>query len=233
MNTEQKKATLFGYDINATRVIVTTLGFILGVTGMVHGFFEVLQGNKPTDGILIQAIGPEHQMWMYGGEEAITLIPNFLITGIITMCMSVSVMVWTLFFIHKKHGSSVFLFLNILSLLTGGGIFQVVTFTIAWAFSTRINGSLDWWENKLSANLRPKIKNFWLPLNLLGVIPYAIVQGIGITGFVPGISDPEMVMNVVFLLLFSSLGLFILAFICGYAYEIEKTLKNTRNNIGR
>ena len=226
MSSVQNNATIFGYDVNASRIIVTTLGIILGVTGMVHGYFEVLQGNKSTDGILIQAIGPEHQMWMYGGEEAITLIPNFLITGIITMCISVLVMIWTLFFIHKKYGSSVFLLLNILSLLTGGGIFQVVTFTMTWAFSTRINGSLDWWENKLSADLRPKIKNLWLPLTILGVIPYAIVQEIGIFGFVPGISDPEMIMNIVFLLLFLSLGLFILAFICGFAYELEKKTKN-------
>ncbi|MFX1520998.1 MAG: hypothetical protein ACFFCD_13865 [Promethearchaeota archaeon] len=222
MSSEQHTVTLFGYDVNATRVIVTTLGLILGVTGMVHGFFEVLQGNTPTGGILIDAIGPEQQRWLYGGESAITLIPNFLITGIVTMCISVVVILWTLFFIRKMYGSSVFLVLNILSFLTGGGVFQVVTFTLTWAFSTRINNSLDWWANQLSAELRQQIKTLWLPFTILGVISYAIVQDIAVLGAVPGITAPEMILNVVFLLLFFSLGCFILAFMCGFAYELER-----------
>ena len=67
---------------------------------MNHGFFEVLQGNTPTEGMLIQAIGEAHQMWRYGGEEAFTIVPNFLVTGILAMLVGLAVIVWSLGFVH-------------------------------------------------------------------------------------------------------------------------------------
>ena len=212
----------FNKSVNSTRVLVTMLGIFLSIAGSIHGYFEVLQGNKSTNGILIQAIGKDYQNWEYGGEEAITIIPNFLITGLITITISIILLFWTLFFIHKNYGSSVFLLLNILSFLTGGGIFQVVIFTLAWIFSTRINRSLDWWENKLSKTTRNKIKNYWFILGILGFIPFLIVQEIGIFGYFPSVSDPELIMNFVMILLMISLLLYIFAFICSIAFEIDK-----------
>lgn len=50
-----------------TKKIVTVIGIVLGVAGINHGFFETLQGNPPTPGLLIQAIGPDQRMWFYGG----------------------------------------------------------------------------------------------------------------------------------------------------------------------
>jgi hypothetical protein len=38
---------------HATRVIAATLGVIFGISGMSHGFFEILQENTPTDGMFI------------------------------------------------------------------------------------------------------------------------------------------------------------------------------------
>lgn len=211
---------------NSTRTIVVVLGIILGVTGIIHGLYEIIQGNKATSGIIIQAIGSEQQNWLYGGEEALTIIPNYLITGIITIFVSLMVLNWTIFFISRKNGSLIFFLLNFLSFLTGGGIFQIVTFSIATVFATRINGSLDWWENKLSENFRNKIKGYWIPFTILGVLPYLFVQEIGIFGIIPGITDPEIIINMVFILLFISLILFVFAFICGFAYEIENRKLN-------
>ena len=45
----------------ATRIIVATRGVLLGFSGMNHGFFEILQGNTPTDGLIIQAISDAAQ----------------------------------------------------------------------------------------------------------------------------------------------------------------------------
>ena len=41
----------------ATRIIVATMGVMLGIAGLNHGFFETIQGNTPTNGLIIQAIG--------------------------------------------------------------------------------------------------------------------------------------------------------------------------------
>ena len=97
----------FWREISATRVIVSTLGVLIAVGGMDHGLFEVLQGNKPTGGLVVHAIGEQNRMWAYGTEDAFTLIPNFLITGVAAIVVSVLIMVWSVGFVHKKqHGFS-------------------------------------------------------------------------------------------------------------------------------
>ena len=50
----------------ATRTNIATLGTIFGISGICHGFFEVLQGNTPTSGFIISAIGEAQQMWPHG-----------------------------------------------------------------------------------------------------------------------------------------------------------------------
>jgi hypothetical protein len=56
-------------------------------------------------------------MWPHGNEPAFTLIPNFLVTGIAAMIVGLIVIVWSLFFVQKQRGPTVFLLLFILLLL--------------------------------------------------------------------------------------------------------------------
>lgn len=45
-------------NLNATRIIATTIGVFFGIfSGVNHGIFEILQGNTPTPGLVIQANG--------------------------------------------------------------------------------------------------------------------------------------------------------------------------------
>ena len=67
----------------ATRIIDAAIGVMLGIAGMNQGFFETLQGNTPTNDLIIQAIGDAQQMWLFGTDKAFTIIPNFLLTGIL------------------------------------------------------------------------------------------------------------------------------------------------------
>ncbi len=92
----------------------------------------------------MHAIGEQNRMWAYGPEDAFTLIPNFLITGVAAIVVSVLVMVRSVGFVHKKNGSLVFLLLSILLSLVGGGVAQIVFFTLAGAVSTRINKPVTW-----------------------------------------------------------------------------------------
>jgi hypothetical protein len=66
------------YNLNATPVIVTTIGVTFGFAAFTHGFFEFLQGNASTDGPIIQAIEEAQRFRVLGTEEAFTIIPNFL-----------------------------------------------------------------------------------------------------------------------------------------------------------
>ena len=66
-----------------TKTIISYLGLMLALGGIDHGIFETLQGFTPTPGLVIQAIGPLERYWVHGSEEAFTIIPNFLVTGIL------------------------------------------------------------------------------------------------------------------------------------------------------
>jgi hypothetical protein len=118
-----------GWAMNkATKLNVGVLGIIFGISGMNHGFFEVLQGNTSTPNLFIFAIGEAQKMWIHGNEPALTLIPNFLLSGIVAMVIGLAIVVWSLGFVHRKHGSIILFSLFVLLLLLGGGVAQILFF---------------------------------------------------------------------------------------------------------
>jgi hypothetical protein len=63
------------YFNKQTRIIASAIGVLLGLSGILnHGLFEILQGNTPTNGFYIEAIGENHRYWMYGTEGALLLL---------------------------------------------------------------------------------------------------------------------------------------------------------------
>lgn len=214
-------------DRNATRTTVSTIGAIFGIAGLEHGLFEFLQGNKPTNGLIIQAIGPEQRFWPEGTEEAFTLIPNFRITGVAAMLVGLAALVWSLGFIHTKHGRKVFLGLFILLFLVGGGIGQVAFFIPAWAFATRMDKPLTWWRKVLPRRSWPILSALWPVLLILSSLIMLAGLEIAIFGYVPGMTDPEHLQNTSMSLVGTSALLNIVAFIAGYGHELLRTEENT------
>jgi hypothetical protein len=206
----------------ATRIITATLGIVFAIGGMSHGFFEVLQGNTPTNGYLIDAISPERQTWAYGGEAAFTLIPNFLYTGIAALAVSFAIVIWSLGFVHTRHGPTVFLLLFIALVLVGGGIGQIAFFTLGWAFATRMNKPLTWWRRVLPEGARRIMARIWPYTLVLGTLPILLALEIAIFGYLPGITDDDVLLTIVFSLLGSSLLLYAFTYVAGYAYDIEQ-----------
>jgi hypothetical protein len=208
----------------ATKIIVSTFGVLIGISGMNHGFFETLQGNTPTTGLIIQAIGEAQRMWLYGTEEAFTIVPNFLITGILAMIVGLAVIIWTVGFIHRKNGPLVFIALCVLSFLVGGGIAQILLFTIVWAFATRIHAPLTWWRRILPETIRPGLAKLWPITLVIASVGFLIGLEIAIFGYVPGVSksDPELILKICWSFVFGSgLGMFLVTFVAGFAYDIQ------------
>jgi len=206
----------------ATRVIVVTLGVLFGISGMIHGFFEVLQGNLPTDGMFISAIGDAHKMWVHGNEYAFTLIPNFLITGILAMVVGLAIIIWSIGYVHKKNGPLILLLLFILLFLVGGGIGQIVFFTLIWTVSTRINKPLKWWRKVLPHSLRRILAKLWLGLLMISSLLILFALEIAIFGVVPGQSNPDMILIIMLSALGAGLVILLLTFVAGFAYDIER-----------
>lgn len=72
------------------------------------------------------------------GEPAITIIPNFLLTGILAIIMGIIVTIWSAAFIERKNGGLILILLSIIMLLFGGGIVPVIIGVIGGIIGTRI-----------------------------------------------------------------------------------------------
>lgn len=214
-------------NCSPTRIIATTVGVFFGLFSSInHGIFEILQGNKATNGLLINAIGEAQRFWPEGTEPAFTLIPNFMITGIAAVLVGVAIIIWSIWFLPTKHGHKVYLGLFILSFLVGGGIGQTFFFIPAWAFSTRMGKSLTWWRKTLPRSSWPYLAWLWKITLALAVILMLIGLEMAIFGYFPGELAVEELMNVNMLFVFGSVILFILSFIAGFGQELLSQEEN-------
>jgi hypothetical protein len=98
--------------ISATQVVASSIGVIGGgLAGIVHGFFAMLQGNVNPGNIVINPIGPAQRLWPGAALHAISIVPNFFITGICAMIVGLLIVIWAGVFIDKKYGTRVLLLL--------------------------------------------------------------------------------------------------------------------------
>jgi hypothetical protein len=210
-------------DNAATRIIVSTLGVLVGIGSIDHGLLETVQGCKPTPGLIVNALGAGYRwtVWKQGGEGAFTLIPNFLVTGIIATLLGVVMILWALCFIQKKHGPAVFLLLGIASFLTGGGIAQVVLFTIVWGLATRIRSPLTFWRWLIPPLMRPALVCLWPWTLTAATILFLAALEIAIFGYVPGISNQIQLLHICWTILGIALLFYILSILSGFAHDIE------------
>jgi hypothetical protein len=124
--------------LTKTRLAASILGIFAGLGGASHGPGEILQGNTAPNGLVIEA-WPE--LTALRGEPAMTVIPSFLISGILTVIVGVLVAVWAAKFVQRKNGGIILILLSILMLLVGGGLFPPVFGVAAGLIGTRIKSS--------------------------------------------------------------------------------------------
>jgi hypothetical protein len=183
--------------------VISIIGLTLMIAGLVHGTYEILQGNEPTGGLIIQAIGDKQQQWFYGTEEAFTLLPTILSAGILSNIVAIALGLWSWRYITHKHGATIFLALSILLFLVGGGIAQLVFFLPAWGIATRINKPIRIWK-KLPKPLLNVLAPLWPVLSGMAFASFMLGLSISITGKVPFVSsnDPEIILNICWTFIF-------------------------------
>ena len=158
-------------DLNGTRLEVAAFGILCGLTGIIAGYFEILQGNIAPTGIKISTIGPSYTMADDFTYFAITIIPNLRITGILAILFSCSVITWSIRYVDRKNGALILLGLSIAQMLVGGG-WVIDLALMSSILATRINKPHEWWRKRLPVNLR-----LWLArLFPVSVIAYALIS---------------------------------------------------------
>jgi len=208
MNNQEKPLS---YINNSTRVYTTILGLFVGISGIVHGLYEVFQGNKATEGFYLPSIG------------AVTLIPNYLFTGIAAIVVGIFILIWSIGFIQTKSGPGIFLVSSIVLFFVGGGVAHILIFLIAWLVSTNIRSSLSFWERIISKHLRGTFSKIWLPVLVAGLL--FVLSGVLIWIFIipPGeIREITSTHYLLWSLLLVGVFLLIVDIILGFSRDIEK-----------
>ena len=125
----------------ATKTVAMWFGIAAGIAGLEHGYFEILQGNMRPTNLAFPSMGPPCDpavMWN-ACEPALSILPNFLLTGILAMLLGLAMIVWSAAFVQHKHGGLVLILLSMALLLFGGGFFPPLIGIIGGAAGTRIN----------------------------------------------------------------------------------------------
>ena len=119
-----------------------------GIGGAVHGIGEVLQGNVATGGVFINSWASGPIALYMGGEPGLTIVPNFLVTGLLTLVVSSALMIWCLRYTDKHDSVRVILSLSTLMLMFGGGVGPPVVGLLAGLAGSRTGSSLGWWSRR-------------------------------------------------------------------------------------
>lgn len=128
----------------ATKAVAAWLGIVAGIAGLEHGYFELLQGNTRPSGLAFPSWGPPcvpDEIW-HACEPAMSIIPDFLITGILAMLLSLILIVWAGWFVQRRHGGWIQMALSVLLLLFGGGFFPPIIAFVGGLAATQINRPL-------------------------------------------------------------------------------------------
>jgi hypothetical protein len=207
----------------ATRVVASTLGVLVGLAGVEHGFFELLQGNVSPSEMMIEAIGPAQRFWEYGTELALTIVPNFLVTGILAIILGLLVTVWAGAFIDRKYGALILLFMSITLWLVGGGFAPIFMSLLAAATATRINKPLKWWRAHLPVKLRGFLAKLWLWSIISFVVVFVVGVEIAIFGYpLLWLFDASTTYSIQSILAFIMVALMPVSIITAFAHDIQK-----------
>lgn len=124
----------------ATRAAAAVLGIYAGVLAITHGVFEIMQGSGVPASAIIQAIGPACQpetAW-HACLPALTLLPNFLVSGIVAVTVGVLILVWSFVFTTRNSGSLGLVLLSLGLIPVGGGFVPAWLGVLAGITATQI-----------------------------------------------------------------------------------------------
>ena len=204
---------------NATKTFTSTLGAIMALAGLEHGIGEMLQGSVAPSGMLFPSWPGSAFFRSLGGEPAMTIIPNLLVTGILASLFSLVLLVWATRFVQRKNGGLIMMLLWVVLLLVGGGIFPPILGIMIGAVATRINAPLTWGRTHLTEDLRRFLGKLWPWFFTTCIIGWLLMfPGLAILGYFFGVNNPTLV---IFLLIID-IGTLLLTIFSGFAHDIQK-----------
>ncbi|MFC2137852.1 hypothetical protein ACFLTE_06730 [Bacteroidota bacterium] len=207
----------------ATKISTIVIAIYAGLLGMIHGVFEILQGNNKATGLLINAIGIDFEsqfIWLEG-LPAFSILLNFLASGIIAIIVSLAVFLYALIYINNNSCKIILVILSILMFLFGAGFIPPFLCLIAAIISQKINKPINFKFNSDYINLI-LIAKLWI-----WVLCFYILWIIG--EWILGYFYPNIILKHSFLFFLIKLVLPFLLFFTGLAYDYRKSKSSTTN----
>lgn len=205
----------------ATKTVATWFGIAAGGAGIEHGIFEILRGNTRPEGLMIESMGspcvPE-EIWN-ACEPAMTIIPNFLITGILAVAIGLVILVWSIFFVQRKYGGVGLILLSVALLLFGGGIFPPVIGIVGGVAGIKINKSFG---EKQPGSLTRIAAKLW-PWPLAIFIGWVLGQWV-VGYFFNEFLQKNMIYSVILILVTLPLSVY-----SAYAYDFQSGMEGENN----
>jgi len=152
-----EKKTIF----NAAKSTALIFGILAGLGGLTHGIGEILQGNVKPDGIIIESWTQGPIATNMGGEPGMTIVPSLLVTGILTVLVSLAIVVWSAAFMRDRTAGRILLLLSVIMLLTGGGFGPPIIGILAGVAGTGIGKPSPWWRSRLSRGVWRSLVALW------------------------------------------------------------------------
>ncbi len=203
---------------SAARAAASVAGVLSGLGGITHGVGEVLQGNVAPEGIFIMSWTQGPIATNMGGEPAMTLAPNLLVTGLLAIVMGLMIIAWSAFFVPRRWGGLVLILLSIVMLLVGGGFAPPLFGILAGVAGLGINSPHAWWRGHVPATMRRLLAQAWPWIFAACVINGVfLVVGSVLLVYLSGFNNPELFVSS-FLL---ALVLLLLTILTGIAYDIQ------------
>jgi len=200
---------------SATQIFVSTFGALWALAGIEHGVGEVLQGSVAPSGLMFPSWPDAALFHSLNGEPAMTIIPNLFITGISTILSSLALLVWAVWFVQRKNGGLVMIFLSLTMLLVGGGIFPPILGILVGIVATRLPVPAPARVPR-GDGLRRFLAKLWPWAYITCLIAWlAMFPGLAFLGYFAGVNDPTVIMA----LLLVALGISILTVFSGFAYD--------------
>jgi hypothetical protein len=203
----------------ATRITISTFGALVGLVGVEHGLGEALQGGRAPAGIMIQSWPGSAFFHILGGEPALTLLPDLLLTGVLAIAFSALYAAWAIWLVQRKNGGRVLMLLSVPMLLVGCGIFPPLLGFVLGAAAARMHAPVDQRNSRIPPSLRNALGKLWpwsfgaCLVSWLGMLP-----GAPMLSYFWGVENEGLI----FVLLICMFGFLFLSGVAANARDLRK-----------
>jgi hypothetical protein len=146
----------------SAKMIATIFGIFAGIGGLTHATGEMIQGNANPGSLYFNSWDRGPVFESMGGDPTISILPNYLFTGIVCLVISLATIAWAAAFMKRKNGGRILLLLSLAMLLFGGGIGPPTIGLLAGATGTWIHSPLDKWRKWLAGKPQQILAALWL-----------------------------------------------------------------------